>query len=83
MSSSRPKTSLPVTGNLATEIFFGPSRAGDLRVARRESAAEHLLQALMSDSTPGVDSTHYRRYRPSEVRLDSENAALGLSREAV
>src|SRR6201994_3652670 len=24
ISSSRPKTSLPVTGNLATEIFFGP-----------------------------------------------------------
>src|SRR5258708_34202559 len=23
ISSSRPKTSLPVTGNLATEIFFG------------------------------------------------------------
>jgi hypothetical protein len=27
MSSSRPKTSLPVIGNLATEIFFGTSLA--------------------------------------------------------
>src|SRR5215469_15631044 len=26
ISSSRPKTSLPVTGNLATEIFFGTDR---------------------------------------------------------
>jgi hypothetical protein len=33
MSSSRPKTSLPVTGNLATEIFFGASLARGLRVA--------------------------------------------------
>ena len=31
-SSSRPKTSLPVTGNLATEIFFGPGFEGGLRV---------------------------------------------------
>jgi len=31
MSSSRPKRSLPVTGNLATEIFFGPALAGRLR----------------------------------------------------
>jgi hypothetical protein len=30
ISSSRPKTSLPVTGNLATEIFFGASLAGGL-----------------------------------------------------
>jgi hypothetical protein len=28
--SPRPKTSLPVTGNLATEIFSGPSLAGGL-----------------------------------------------------
>ena len=32
MSSSLPKTWLPVTGNLATEIFFGASLAGGLRV---------------------------------------------------
>src|ERR1700726_2710891 len=38
ISSSRPKTSLPVTGNLATEIFFGPSLAGDLRDLGRETA---------------------------------------------
>ena len=38
MSSSRPKTSLPVIGNLATEIFFGPSLAGGLRVPTRELA---------------------------------------------
>jgi amidophosphoribosyltransferase len=36
MSSSRPKTSLPVTGNLATEIFSGPSFACGLRVMARE-----------------------------------------------
>jgi len=37
MSSSRPKTSLPVMGNLATEIFFGPSLVGRLRVSTREA----------------------------------------------
>jgi hypothetical protein len=35
ISSSRPKTSLPVTGNPATEIFLGPSLAGGRRVTRR------------------------------------------------
>ena len=34
---SRPKTSLPVTGNLAMEIFFGASLAGGLRVPTREA----------------------------------------------
>src|SRR4029077_11658632 len=38
ISSSRPKTSLPVTGNPATEIFFGPSLVDDLRDPRRETA---------------------------------------------
>src|SRR5208337_4038409 len=38
ISSSRPKTSLPVIGNLAREIFFGPSFSGGLRVPRRETA---------------------------------------------
>jgi hypothetical protein len=38
ISSSRPKTSLPVIGNLATEIFFGPSLAGDRRIAVCDSA---------------------------------------------
>jgi hypothetical protein len=28
---------LPVTGNLATEIFFGPSFAGGLRIPAREA----------------------------------------------
>ena len=37
MSSVRPKTSLPVTGNLATEIFFGPALAERLRVPTREA----------------------------------------------
>src|SRR4029077_13579928 len=63
ISSSRPKTSLPVTGNLATEIFFGASLAGGLRVPTRESDRGHLLQALTSDSTPRVDTVCYRRHR--------------------
>jgi hypothetical protein len=33
------KTSLPVTGNLATEIFFGASLPGGLRIPTRESAS--------------------------------------------
>ena len=37
MSSSRPKTSLPVTGNLATEIFFGTTLAGSSRVPTHEA----------------------------------------------
>src|SRR6201993_1109326 len=37
ISSSRPKTSLPVTGNLATEIFFGPSLTGGLRALAPEA----------------------------------------------
>lgn len=36
--SSRPKTSLPVVGNLAIEIFFGPNLAGGLRIRRQGSA---------------------------------------------
>ena len=36
ISSSRPKRSLPVTGNLATEIFFGLSTACGLRVPTGE-----------------------------------------------
>ena len=38
ISSSRPKISLPVTGSLAMEIFFGASLTGGLRVATREAA---------------------------------------------
>ena len=38
-------------GNLATEIFSGPSLAGGLRVTEEEMAG-HLLQSLTSDSTP-------------------------------
>src|SRR5262249_35756925 len=37
ISSSRPKISLPVTGNLANEILSGASRAGGLRVPIREA----------------------------------------------
>ena len=36
-SSSRPKTLLPVTGNLATEIFFGAGLVGGLRARTREA----------------------------------------------
>src|SRR6516165_4029519 len=35
ISSSRPKTSLPVTGSLAIEIFFGASLVGGLRIPTR------------------------------------------------
>src|SRR5262249_40650562 len=65
MSSSRPKTLLPVTGNLATEIFSGACLAGGLRVPTRETA-EVLLEALISDSAPCVDSGCYRWYRFQE-----------------
>src|SRR6516165_9997072 len=61
-SPSRPKTSLPVTGNLATETFFGPSLAGDRRVPTREA-----VEALTSDSTPRVDSACYRRNRLQQL----------------
>src|SRR5262252_78621 len=37
ISSSRPKTLLPVTGNLAKETFFGACLVGGLRVATREA----------------------------------------------
>jgi hypothetical protein len=37
-SSSRPNTSLPVTGNLATETFFGPGLDFGLRAEAHESA---------------------------------------------
>src|SRR5262252_2843531 len=37
ISSSRPKISLPVTGNLANEILSGASLAGGLRVLAREA----------------------------------------------
>jgi hypothetical protein len=43
---SRPKTSLPVTGNLATEIFLGPRLAGGLRVPAREAAGGILSKPL-------------------------------------
>ena len=38
ISSSRPKTSLPVTGNLAIEIFLGASLVGGLRGPTSETA---------------------------------------------
>jgi hypothetical protein len=37
-SSSRPETSLPVTGNRALEILFGPRGGGGLRVPVAEVA---------------------------------------------
>ena len=49
-------------GNLATEIFFGPSLAGGLRVPTLANAGGHLLETLTSDLTPRVDSACYRRY---------------------
>ena len=42
MSSSRPKTLLPVTGNLATEIFFGESLAGGRLVVSRVEMMRHI-----------------------------------------
>ena len=44
ISSSRPKTSLPVTGSLAIEIFFGPGFEGDLRVRAGEAAGGTLCK---------------------------------------
>ena len=46
----RPKTSLPVTANLARGIFFGPNLGGDLRVRTREAVGGHILEAPTSDS---------------------------------
>ena len=60
MSSSRPKRSLPVTGNLAIEIFLGASLAGGFRVPTRE-AVEGICSSLMSDSTPCSESACYCR----------------------
>ena len=45
MSSSRPKTLLPVTGNLAMEIFFGENLAGGRLVPTRE-ALEGVFRRL-------------------------------------
>jgi hypothetical protein len=45
MSSSRPKTSLPVTGNLATEIFFGAGLVGGLQVPTPEGV-EGVFRSL-------------------------------------
>ena len=44
MSSSRPKTSLPVMGSLAIEILFGPGLGGGLRVPTREAVAGTLCK---------------------------------------
>src|SRR5215472_1206404 len=62
MSSSRPKTSLPVTGSLAIEIFFGPGLDGGLRVRAGEAVGDIFTQALAGDSAPCLDSSGYRRY---------------------
>jgi hypothetical protein len=40
ISSSRPKTWLAVTGNLATEMFCGPGLAGDPLFTFREAAGD-------------------------------------------
>jgi len=47
MSSSRPKTPLPVIGNLASDTFFGPNLAFGLRVTARESAAVIFCKLLL------------------------------------
>jgi len=47
MSSSRPKTPLPVIGNLASDTFFGPNLAFGLRVTARESAAGIFCKLLL------------------------------------
>src|SRR5258708_5449025 len=67
MSSSRPKTWLPVTGNRATEISADPSLAGGLRVPTREAVGGRLKESLTSDSTPCVDCACYRRHRLQQL----------------
>ena len=65
ISSSRPKSSLPVTGNLATEIFFGPCLPNCLRVLACEvregsGAAEALRHAGIVAAVSSVgDLTTY------------------------
>jgi hypothetical protein len=51
----RPNTSLPVTANLAREIFFGPN-LGEGLPAQTRSCSGRILEAPTSDSTPCVDS---------------------------
>src|SRR5215469_18606796 len=66
MSSSRPKTSLPVTGNLATEIFFGPNllAASGFRRLKCEGG---LLQVPTCDPTSCLDSACYCRHRLQQL----------------
>ena len=64
-SSSRPKTSLPVMGNLATEIFSGPSLARRAPPATTGAlgGSGHILEALLRDRTPRVDRACYHWHR--------------------
>jgi len=63
ISSSRPKTSLPVTGNLATGNFLRCRFCWRLASSDTRSGRGRLLQALARNSTPCVDCSCYRRYR--------------------
>src|SRR5215472_13975242 len=53
ISSSRPKTLLPVTGNLVTEIFSGTGLAGVLRIPVRE-AVEGVFCRLLKTYFPNT-----------------------------
>src|SRR4029077_1920911 len=61
MSSSRPKTWLPVTGNHRN--FRRSQSCRRPASSDTRSSRGRLLQALTSDSTPCVDSACYRRHR--------------------
>jgi hypothetical protein len=51
MPSSRPKSSLPVTGNLAIEIFFGACLPGFLRVIGCGVTSCELRRVLLRPAT--------------------------------
>src|SRR5260370_42440555 len=61
ISSSRPKRSIPVTGKLATEIFFGPSRTAGLRAAGRKVGGGICCSFWRVILPPRVDRVCYRR----------------------
>ena len=78
MSSSRPKTSLPVTGNLAMEIFFGPDLAGGFRVPTRE-AGGGMCCKFRRVVPRRVSIRLLSSVSPSAARLDSGIAVPDLS----
>jgi hypothetical protein len=63
ISSSRPKISLPVTGNLANEILSGASLPGGLRVPTREAVggvSRRLRRVILRRAC-------YRRHRLQQI----------------